>query len=456
MVEYTAEMQKLYIEFLVSDNDLFVRCNNILNEQYFSREFRSTVAFIREYADTYGNVPDLQIISANTSTALQDITSSLTSDNKSWFLDSFEQFSRHKALEIAILASTDKLENNEYGAVELLIKEAVAIGLPKSLGEEYWADPLGRLDRLKHNNTETSTGWKTMDSILYGGFKAAELNIFAGASGAGKSLFLQNLAFNWSILGHNVLYISLELSEDLCGMRLDSMVSGMSTKSLFQNSNDAAMKIKLKGQGAGNLNIVQMENGIDVNDIKAYIKEYQIQHNIELDAILVDYLDLMSPAKIKVSPDNVFQKDKFVSEELRNLAVEGKYLFATASQLNRTSVDETEFDHSHISGGLSKIQTADNVIGIFSSRAMKENGRVQVQFMKTRSSTGVGKKLDLKYNIDTMRIEDLEEEDVDAETVTTAGLYKKLSDDQPAPPVTPTRSVVTNTDRLRQILSRVE
>jgi hypothetical protein len=79
--------------------------------------------------------------------------------------------------------------------------------------------------------------------------------------------------------------------------------------------------------------------------------------------------------------------------------------------LNRGAVEEVEFDHSHISGGLSKIQTADNVFGIFTSRAMRERGRYQIQLMKTRSSSGVGMKIDLEFNIDSLRISSLAEED---------------------------------------------
>jgi len=112
----------------------------------------------------------------------------------------------------------------------------------------------------------------------------------------------------------------------------------------------------------------------------------------------------------KVSPNDLFVKDKYVSEELRNLAKELGILMVTASQLNRGAVDEIEFDHSHISGGISKINTADNVFGIFTSRAMRERGRYQIQCMKSRSSTGVGMKVDLTYNIETMRITDEGEE----------------------------------------------
>ena len=121
---------------------------------------------------------------------------------------------------------------------------------------------------------------------------------------------------------------------------------------------------------------------------------------------MVDYLDLIMPVSAKVSPNDLFVKDKYVSEELRNLAKELGVLFVTASQLNRSAVEEVEFDHSHISGGISKINTADNVFGIFTSRAMKERGKYQIQCMKSRSSTGVGQKIDLEYNIETMRITD--------------------------------------------------
>ena len=37
---------------------------------------------------------------------------------------------------------------------------------------------------------------------------------------------------------------------------------------------------------------------------------------------------------------------------------------------------------------------------------MREHGRYQIQLMKTRSSSGVGQKIDLDFNIDSLRITD--------------------------------------------------
>ena len=130
-----------------------------------------------------------------------------------------------------------------------------------------------------------------------------------------------------------------------------------------------------------------MPSGKTANDIRSYIKEYEIKTGKKVDVLLIDYLDLLMPASMKVSAENLYIKDKYVVKNYVTLAMELQCVFVTAAQLNRGAVEEIEFDHSHISGGLSKIQTADNVFGIFTSRAMRERGRYQLQLMKTRNSS---------------------------------------------------------------------
>jgi archaellum biogenesis ATPase FlaH len=303
------------------------------------------------------------------------------------------------------------LEKGEYGSVEEKIKQAVQIGLQRDMGTDYFEDPRGRLMRIKDKNGQISTGWKGVDDKLFGGMNRGELNIFAGGSGAGKSLFLANLGVNWALAGLNVVYLTLELSEELVSMRVDAMITGFATREIFKNIDDVEMKVKMIGKKSGQFQVKYMPSGKTTNDIRAYLKEYEIKMGRKVDVLLVDYLDLLMPIGKKISAENLFVKDKYVSEELRNLAMEKNCLFVTAAQLNRGAVEEVEFDHSHISGGLSKIQTADNVFGIFTSRAMRERGRYQIQLMKTRSSSGVGMKIDLEFNVDSLRISDVEGEE---------------------------------------------
>ena len=427
ITDYSKEVEDIFISFLMSSPGLFVRCKGIIRSEYFDdKQNRDTIAFIESYSTDFSKIPPLEAIHAITHKEIAIMTTE-AAVHDAWFLREFEKFCKHKALRDAILASPTLLDQGRYGEVEASIKTAVQIALVKDLGLDYYADPKSRLEALKDNKGQCSTGWKTVDEKLYGGLNKGEITIFAGQSGAGKSLFLQNLAVNWAMAGLNVVYLSLELSEKLCAMRIDAMHTNYETRDVMRNIDDVHMKIRASQQKSkGSLRIKQMPNGCTTNDLRAFIREYEIQSGKKVDAILVDYLDLMSPMSKKISAENLFVKDKYVTEELRNLAVELDMVTVSASQLNRGSYEEIEFDPSHIAGGISKVNTADNVIGIFTSAAMKEGGRYQIQFMKTRSSSGVGSKVDLAFNNKSLRISDLEEGEDTAIASATKNIYEQL------------------------------
>ena len=408
--DYGYDIQKVYLEMFMTDAESFVRCQGVFEPEAFDRRLVEPAKFIKGYVDEHSALPTFDIVNAATDSNLKD-PGKLAENHYDWLLQDFETFSKHKALESAILKSADLLEKGEYGACEDLVKQAVQIGLQKDLGTDYFLDPKSRLEAIKDKNGQISTGWPTLDKKLFGGFNRGELNIFAGGSGSGKSLFLANMGVNWCLQGLNVMYLTFELSENLVSMRLDSMVSDIPSRDIFKSIDDVQLKVKMIGKKSGAFQVKYMPSGKTANDVRAYLKEYEIKTGKKIDVLLIDYLDLMHPIGTKISAENLFVKDKYVSEELRNLAMELNTIFVTASQLNRSAVEEIEFDHSMISGGISKINTADNLIGIFTSRAMRERGRYQIQLMKTRSSSGVGMKVDLDFNVDSLRITDLGEDD---------------------------------------------
>ena len=403
--EYSPELQKLFLEMMVQDAQSYVRVQNIYNPENFDRSLRDVAKFVKQHSNDHKTLPTIEQIKAVTGVELKHVPD-LTEDHYNWFMQEFEGFTKRMELERAILKSADMLEKGDFDPVEKLIKDAVQISLTKDMGTDYFADPKARISKYFSSGGQVSTGWPQLDRLLYGGFSRGELNIFAGGSGSGKSLVMMNIALSWLQMGLSGVYVSLELSEELCALRTDAMLTDMSTKDIRKDMDTTELKVKLVSKKAGQYRIKGLPAQSNVNDIRSYIKEVQIQTGIKIDFVMVDYLDLVMPVSAKVSPNDLFVKDKYVSEELRNLAKELNVLFVTASQLNRGAVEEIEFDHSHIAGGLSKINTADNVFGIFTSRAMRERGRYQIQCMKSRSSTGVGQKIDLDYNIDTMRITD--------------------------------------------------
>ncbi len=398
-------MQELFLRMMLTDAQLFTRVSNIMNSENFEKRLRPAAKFIVEFSQKYNAIPDSGQIQAATGIDIP-IVPDLRDSDCEFFLDEFEKFTRRQELERAILKSAELLEKGNFDPVEKLIKDAVQISLTKDMGTDYFADPKARLQAIRNNNGQISTGWPCLDNKLYGGFNRGELQIFAGGSGSGKSLFMQNLSANWMQMNLNGVYITLELSEELTAWRIDSMVTDVATRDVFKNMDDVELKVKMSAKKSGKFYIKYMPAQSTVNDIRSYIKTLQMEKGIKIDFLCIDYLDLLMPVSTKVSPSDLFIKDKYVSEELRNLAKELNVLFVTASQLNRSAVEEVEFDHSHISGGISKINTADNVFGIFTSRHMREKGQYQIQLMKTRSSSGVGQKIDLSFDVETLRIFD--------------------------------------------------
>ena len=330
---YSPDLQKLFVQFMLTDPQLFTRVMGIIDERHFDRPNRDIVGYLVNYSEEYSTMPSVEQIKAETGQEielLEDIAK-----HSDWFVDEFETFCRHKAIERAIVNSADLLEEGKYGEVETTIKEAVQIGLARSLGTDYFHDPRKRLEVLKDNNGQITTGWKDLDYKLYGGINRGEVTIFAGGSGSGKSLFMQNMSLNWAEAGMNVVYLTLELSEELSAMRIDAMATDKSTRRIFKELDDVELKVKTIGKKSGMLRIKYMSSGSTINDVRAYLKELQIVTGKNVDCICIDYLDLLMPATKKVNPGDLFIKDKYVTEEIRNFAMESETVVVTASQLNR-------------------------------------------------------------------------------------------------------------------------
>ena len=274
--DYGYDIQKLYLEMMLTDAESFVRCQAVFDPSAFDRRLEASAAFLNTYVSEHNALPTFEMINAATKIDLKN-PGDLKEEHYDWLLAEFETFSRHKALEAAILKSADLLEKGEYGPVEDLVKKAVQIGLQKDLGTDYFNDPRARLEAIKSNNGQVSTGWAAIDKKLFGGFNRGELNIFAGGSGAGKSLFLANLGVNWALQGMNVLYLTLELSENLVSMRVDSMITDVPSRDVFKNIDDVEMKVKMIGKKSGAFQVKYMPSGKTPNDVRSYIKEYEIK-----------------------------------------------------------------------------------------------------------------------------------------------------------------------------------
>jgi len=405
--------EKLLLEYLISSPETFAVCSSILKTDYFDPNLQDSVHFILNYYNEYNGLPEPALIDAKTNIKL--ILRDVTKDRLEYCTNEVEAFCRRKAIHSAMVASMDLYKEQKFDQIEKLIKEAVLVSLHRDLGIDFFENPLERLEYYLEHDPVEPIGWKDFDDALDGGIARKQLLLFQANSGVGKSIVMQNVGINFVEKGYTILLISLELPEEMIDARAVQMITGQD-KSWKGNIQDTANKIYNKAKKLevkdkagnirhGSLHLKRMPNGTNSNQIRSFLKEFELKNNKVPDMIIVDYIDLMSD-NAGTPQHKVFDKDKGASEELREIGEDYNAWIVSASQQNRGGVTATEINQGHIAGGISKINTTDVSVSIIMNDKMRLEGTMGFQFLKTRTSGGVGKTVYVAFNPKTLRITD--------------------------------------------------
>lgn len=405
------EKQHLILTQLMSSPDLASLTAGILKPEFFDSRYRSAASFIMDYIAAHKALPTPEILKVETGVAVSP--KPLLKSEFDYSAGEIETFCRHAAIEKLIVYGANLLSDEKepaskkkFGELEEMIKNAMSMGLHKDLGISYFKNPRERLQKMLENNIPIPTGWPSIDDLIGGGLNKKELLLFAANSGVGKSIFMANISVNLLELGFNVLYISLELSDVLVSKRFDAMITQVPYSDIMSNINEVANLVTLKGQNMGELTIKRMKESVTtVNDIRSYLKEFELVNGYLPEVIVVDYVDLLASNK-NVSSENMFLKDKFVAEELRGMMDEFDAIGVSAVQLGRGALEKkTEEQHQgNIQGGMSKVNTTDNLLAIFQNDLQKAAGEFLIKALKTRNSGGAGKECQLAWNAKILRV----------------------------------------------------
>jgi archaellum biogenesis ATPase FlaH len=394
----------------LSDPDVFAITNSIVNHKFFDPEFRSSVLFVKEYFDEKHVLPSVDQIFAET--GLQLKTFKLSKDQCEYCVEEIEIFCKQKAMELATLQLPDLIHQENYGAAEKLIKEAVELSIHRSTGVGLFDDPMAIIEMIEQQ-PGFSTGYKIFDSYLSEGMKKKELYLFTANSGGGKSIVKFNVGINLCKQNLNVLIISLELPVEMIYQRIASVLTGISPRQLVANKQEASIKIKALKERMGEMIIEYMPIGTDANEIRSFLKELEIRRKFKPDVIIVDYLDLMGSTE-KISSENMFAKDKVVAEEFRKILFEYNLIGITSSQQNRAGINNDKPDQSVIQGGISKTNTVDYQISIVFNELQRQQGIMMFHMTKTRSSDGMGKSVPLRWDPRCLKITEADSSVLDA------------------------------------------
>lgn len=400
--------QKMIIEYLLSSKDLYARCATIIKPSYFDPELRKAVIFFQDYYQKYSALPDLNKVDVECDVKLK--SHEIKHDDVAYISEECEKFAKESAIKEAMQASMKDMANGEYDKVTQSILEAAKISLNRNLGIDLYDNPEKRLQECVESLEYMPTGIRIIDDKLNGGLARQQLTLFSANSGVGKSVVMSNIGDNYAAQGYNVLYISLELPENMIYTRLASIATGVPISGWKENIPVIAGKLnQIKQRGGGSYIMVRLKNGSNANDLRSYLKQYEMTYERKPDVILVDYLDLMSPIG-GTNNLSISEQDKAKSEQVYEIGVDYNAVMISASQQNRDGIRMASPDQAVIAGGFSKINIVDNYISLYMTPKMRIEGIMLLYFLKTRSASAVGENVPVKFNRENLQITDIEDE----------------------------------------------
>ena len=412
------DAQRLYINAMISNPELFLRVNHILVPSYFDPHLAKGVKFIQEYFRENRTVPADSIF--RTATKLPTEALDLPHADLAYVSNQLAEFCRFQACIDVIRKATGKdgyFEKGDLARMVTEMKAASEVGLMVDLGIDYFDNPLARLEADETEDPVISTGWTTVDDVIGGGVGLQELVLFLAPSGGGKSVSMLNFAFNLLAQGYDVVYASLEMRDKKVARRTDTMISRMASGLVPQNKTQVAHEIaKFHEKSGAAFFIKRFREGSTPAEIHAWVRQLRAARKLErgtkkkLGCIVGDYLDIMNPDHKGVG-DSMFLKDKYVSEEFRAIGFDENCIMASGSQLEKGATekinDGVKMHQGNVQGGSSKTNTADLMIATVKTDAMHEAGEYRFEFPKARNSDAGTKQVTMGWNKTSLRIYDL-------------------------------------------------
>jgi len=367
--QFGPTFQSKIISSLLTDNKFIQTISDILEPKFFDSDANKWLTTqVSKYFMEFRKAPTLEVLKIKITQMDDEILKVSVIENlkEAWRnieatdLEFVKQetldFCKNQVLKGAIENSIDLLEQKNYDEIKVIIDEAMKAGSERDLGHDY----IISLDaRLNESVRETMpTPWDAVSTVMDGGLAGGELGVLVAPAGIGKSWCLQSLGAHLVKQGKTVVHYTLELNESYVGLRYTTVFSGVTTSNIKFYQDDVQ---KVIDKLTGKLIIKYYPTrAASVNTLAAHLKQMEIQE-IKPDVVIVDYADILKPT--------TFYKEKRHAtgetyENLRGMAGEFDIPVWTASQANRSSLEEEVIDASKVSEDYSKVMTADFVMSV--------------------------------------------------------------------------------------------
>jgi len=395
--QYGKPFQEKIFQGLLTDHAWATQMSEVMKATYFDLRY---LAYLSDkyfkYHEKYKTFPTLSLLISIIKDELREQNNAMLKEQIVEYLgrmrsspdmgdiayvkDKALDFCRKQALREALEKSVELISGDKYDAVVDLMKKAVSVGLPTSVGHDFFEDAEARF--VKINRQACPTGLEALDekTVLNGGLGRGELGVVAANTGVGKSHFLVSIGAEALRRGKNVVHYTFELTETAVGIRYDSHLTGIPSNDI-QDSKEEVLE-KYKEMDLGKLIIKEYPTGAaTVNTIRNHLEKLSLK-GFTPNMLLIDYADIMRSTR---EYDALRLELKLIYEELRNLAMEKNIPVWTASQANRDSSNSDVVGLENMSESYGKAMVADVVVSLSRKPAEKATGVGRLFVAKNRA-----------------------------------------------------------------------
>ena len=403
----------------LTDGTYLASVADFVEPDYFkNKAIASIFAIVKDFSEKRNKLPTVTeiksyLVSDEQKSSFKELVKSFNDIDKNLDKDELyentEQFLKEKAVYHTMLNVAEDVSSGKVDTSDVLDKfeKSCNISLVTDLGLDLYTNIDTLIDDINSVERHIPSKWEWLDECLGGGFLEAgkSLYVFAGETNIGKSIFLGNIAHNIAKEGKNVLLVTLEMSELIYARLISSNVTKVPMKEMVGNT--PAIKHAIKYE-SGKIFIKEFPPAtITANQLKGFIKKFQEQ-GIKLDAIVVDYLNLMH----STIGNNSYERIKHVTEQVRAMSYLFECLIISATQLNRAGFDQDNPDLATISESIGLAATADVIVSIYQNEEDRELGIIRLGMMKNRYGPR-GTTQAMRINYSTLSIEEADDIEFD-------------------------------------------
>lgn len=397
-------IEKQILAALIYNENYLRQALPFLKDEYFSkREDRSVFNLISSYIREYNTRPSTTALTIDASTLslgqeeldrVVETIQSLKEDHndQEWLVDQTEKFCQDRAIYNAIMSSIQILDGRDTkqgkGNIPQILIDALAVSFDTHIGHDFLEDYSDRYDFYHKKEDRLPFDLEYFNRITKGGLPKKTLNVALAGTGVGKSLFMCHCAASNLIQGRNVLYVTLEMSEEKIAERIDANLLNVQVDELTVLPKEAYEKKiqRVKDKTPGKLIIKEYPTAsAGANHIRHLINELRIKRSFVPDIIYVDYLNICVSSRLKYGANvNSYTYVKSIAEEMRGLAVECNLPIVTATQTTRSGFNSTDIGLEDTSESFGLPATADFMFALISSEELEDLGQIMIKQLKNR------------------------------------------------------------------------